>query len=287
MRFIDLEKLLPHIRELIPALNDARNAVMRELDPEARAALINNSSGRWTALRAALGLLSNGKCWYVECRCSGADDDVDHFRPKLAVAGDSTHPGYYWLAFCWRNMRLSSQRANRPRKDPASKQTGGKASHFPLLPNSTRARQPGDDLSLEAPALLDPTNPTDCRLLTFNLNGEVELAPEHKGKSYAEAKVAASVLHLNLNWSTFVEARSALYTHIERLVDRGARAAPLDFDTAAQDTHTENSVWMDAIRDLGAVLDPNAEYSAAAHAYVESFRHEWWVNDIVLRTFGR
>src|ERR1700726_2643878 len=98
MRFIDLEELKPTIRDKIEALEEAKARGLSELDPARRAALIDRYRSRGTALREAFAAYSNDKCWYVECKNLGTDDDIDHFRPKSGVKEDPTHPGYYWLA---------------------------------------------------------------------------------------------------------------------------------------------------------------------------------------------
>ena len=99
MRFIDLEELKPKIQHLTPALEATHAAVVAEADPVKRATLINAHRAQWVALRAAFESYSHGKCWYVECKNPGTDDDIDHFRPKLGVKEDPTHPGYFWFAF--------------------------------------------------------------------------------------------------------------------------------------------------------------------------------------------
>lgn len=279
MRFIDLEKLKPKIRHLIAALEEAHDAVMTETNCERRAKLINKYRPRWTALRQAFDAYSYEKCWYVECRNPGTDDDIDHFRPKLGVKEEPDHPGYYWLAFDWRNMRLSCHRANRPRINPETGVAGGKAEHFPLVDPLMRARSPADDLAREVPALLDPTNPADPVLLSFKPNGEVDLSPEYKGQPVAEVKFEASRIYLHLNWPKFRDARVILYNEIERIVDRGEREAPQDYSGV----HAAGEAFMAAIRDLRTAMDPREEYSAAARVYVESFKHVWWVREIVLR----
>ncbi|MFA6444195.1 MAG: hypothetical protein WCV99_17845 [Sterolibacterium sp.] len=279
MRFIDLEKLKPKIRHLIPALDEARDAVLAEADPTRRAELINAYRARWVALRAEFSAFSHGKCWYVECKNPGTDDDIDHFRPKLGVKEDSTHPGYYWLAFDWTNLRLSCHRANRPRVNPEGGGTGGKGGHFPLVDPAARASTPAQGKGQEVPALLDPTDMRDVVLLTFRQSGEVDLSPAYRGQPVAEAKFAASRFILHLDWPAFREARVILYNRIERTVDRGERDAPQDFATI----HAASVAFLDAIRDLKNAMEPEEEYSAAARVYVESFKHVWWVRDIVLK----
>jgi hypothetical protein len=264
---------------LIAGLDEARDAVLAEHDPDRRANLIDQYRTRWTALREPFDRFSYGKCWYVECKNPGADNDIDHFRPKLGVKEDRSHPGYFWLAFDWRNMRLSCQLANRPRTNPETGETGGKAEHFPLIDSRTRARGPADDLSLEVPSLLDPTNLADVVLLSFKPNGEVDLSPEYKGQTIPEAKFEASRLCLHLNWPKFRDARVVLYNRIARIVDRGEREAPQDFSGV----HTARDAFLDACRDLLTAMAAREEYSTAARVYIESFKHVWWVRDIVLR----
>lgn len=279
MRFIDLEKIKPAIRDKIAALEEARAAVLAEANPDLRATLIHRYRNRWTALREAFAAASHDKCWYVECKNLGTDDDVDHFRPKLGVREDLSHPGYYWLAFEWTNLRLSCHRANRPRSNAETGETGGKSEHFPLIDPATRAMSPADDLSLEIPAILDPTKLVDVALLSFKPNGEVDLSPQFKGEPIAEAKFEASRLVLHLNWPKFRDARVVLYNRIARTIDRGEREAPQSY----QGLHPTNEAFVDACRDLRTVMEADEEYSSAARIYVESFRHVWWVRDIVLK----
>lgn len=279
MRFIDLEEIRPNIREQIEALEEARAAILAELDPAQRAALIERHRGRWVALRDAFAVYSNDKCWYVECKNLGTDDDIDHFRPKSGVKEEPSHTGYYWLAFDWTNLRLSCHRANRPRTNAETGETGGKAGHFPLIDPARRANGPDDDLAREVPALIDPTRMEDVILLTFTPNGEVDLSPQYKGEPIAEAKFDASRICLHLNWPKFRDARVVLYNRIERLVDRGQREAPQDFSGL----HAAQGGFLSACRDLKSAMAVREEYSAAARVYVESFRHVWWVNDIVLK----
>lgn len=279
MRFIDLEDVKPTIRDQIAALEQVRVAVLAESDPKRRAALIERNRERWTALREAFAAFSNDKCWYIECKNLGTDDDIDHFRPKSGVKEDLSHPGYYWLAFEWTNLRLSCHRANRLRTNSETGETGGKAGHFPLIDPATRARAPTDKLSSEVPALLDPTKLADVILLSFTPNGEVDLSPEYKGQPLAEAKFAASRIYLHFNWPKFRDARVVLYNRIARIVDRGEREAPKDYNGV----HAAGEAFVDACRDLRTTMAAREEYSAAARVYVESFRHVWWVRDIVLK----
>jgi hypothetical protein len=279
MRFIDLEKIKPTVRDQIKALEDTKAAILAEPDPGLRATLINRHRNRWTAFRDAFAAYSHDKCWYVECKNLGTDDDVDHFRPKLGVKEDPNHPGYYWLAFEWTNLRLSCHRANRPRTNAETGQTGGKAEHFPLIDPKARAMGPNDRLSLEVPALIDPTKPADVALLSFKPNGEADLSPQFKGQPIAETKFEVSRLIPHLNWPKFRDARVVLYNQIARTVDRGEREAPQNY----AGLHPASDAFFDACRDLWTAMDASEEYSSAARIYVESFKHVWWIRDVVLK----
>ena len=278
MRFIDLEQLEPHVRDLLPPLTEAHQRLMAEPDPARRRTLIHEYRGRWVALRDAFEEFSNGKCWYVECRNPGTDNDIDHFRPKLRVSEDPTHPGYYWLAFNWRNLRLSCHRANRLRRNPEAPVTGGKGDHFPLLNPDRRARTPADDVVTEQPRLLDPTDPIDPTLIWFRPNGEVALSPLLRHDLPANERFELTRRYLHLDWPRFREERLALYNIIHRTIARGDREAP-----AEAPAPPPSAAFKDVIRDLVSKMDRREEYSAAARVYVESFRHVWWVRDIVLR----
>lgn len=281
MRFIDLEALDPSsqgLQEVLENLLDAQAKVVAESDPERRRALIKLYSPRWSAMREYLAQLSYGKCWYTECRDSGADRDVDHFRPKSRVAGVPSHPGYYWLAFNPENLRFSCQLANRPRRNEILDETGGKADHFPLLNPEMRARSPMDDIKAELPELLDPINPDDTALISFIQSGEARLSPFYSGNSVAERRFEATRQYLNLNWPKFTEDRQVLYNKIVRLVERGRKADPQrNSDSSRRDS------FRDAIRDLKNLMKPDSEYSVAAGDYIRLFRHEWWIEQIVLR----
>ena len=278
MQFIDLERLEPHVRDLLPPLEEAHHRVMAEQDPVRRRALIERYRRHWVALRDAFEVFSNGKCWYVDCRNPGINNEIDHYRPKLGVREDPTHPGYYWLAFDWRNFRLSCHRANCLSRNPEAPITGGKADHFPILNPTERARTPNDDIASEQPALLDPTDPIDPTLLWFRPNGEVALSPSLNHDLTVRKRFELTRLHLHLDWPRFREERVVLYNSIRRTVVRGEREAP------RQPTFTNASVaFKDVIRDLIAQMDPREEYSAAARGYVKTFRDVWWIRDIVLK----
>jgi hypothetical protein len=116
----------------------------------------------WSELQDWLRKLSHGKCWYSEAREIYSFYDVDHFRPKNRVKqldGTEREP-YWWLAFEWRNYRLSGGIGNRLNRDE-NNETRGKGDFFPLREGSPAATGPKSDLRDELIYLLDPTDPDD------------------------------------------------------------------------------------------------------------------------------
>jgi hypothetical protein len=117
----------------------------------------------------------NDKCGYcesyVEVVMTGA---ADHYRPKKRVSvrgsppvmcGKNEHPGYYWLAYEWRNLIPACNKCN----------TSGKGTQFPVKnvhgcsPTSTI-----DDLDRdEDPLLLNPHREGGNDVLLFDERGKV------------------------------------------------------------------------------------------------------------------
>jgi hypothetical protein len=279
MRYIDLDLLVgrPTAQLLIEATNATADIVFNEPDPAKRKALLQTHRDRWVAFRAEFEAVFGSKCWYTESRNPGTDDDIDHYRPKGRLAEAPTHGGYWWEAFSWRNFRLSSHRANRLRRSPDTGQSLGKGDHFPLVDESERWTGP-DAPCRERPALLDPTDPGDPPLLTFDQDGRVALSPLYESDDVAKMRVAASRLYLHLDWPAFVEDRRDLYARVYTRVldgDRAQRALDGGEMTAKDALKT-------AARDLIRCTSDHEPYSRAAQAYVMRFRDRSWVKRYVL-----
>lgn len=98
------------------------------------------------------------KCCYCESKVSFISfGDVEHFRPKGRVKqrdGDKLfYPGYYWLAYDWKNLFFSCGKCNIKYKRDL----------FPLVDPSVRARNHDDSIVHEQPLLVDPGGPDDPR----------------------------------------------------------------------------------------------------------------------------
>jgi len=95
------------------------------------------------------------KCCYCELIVKLPDHlHVEHFRPARGVTkeiGDKhlLYPGYYWLAYNWKNLLLSCGECN----------SHYKKNLFPLDDESKRARSHHDDHKIdeESPVLVNPS----------------------------------------------------------------------------------------------------------------------------------
>jgi hypothetical protein len=142
----------------------------------------------WSDLKAfLLDRVFSGKCAYCESRVTTTDfGHADHYRPKGAVtifvdgrtqvieADGVPHPGYYWLAYDWRNLLPACAQCNSG---------DGKMNQFPIAPGRShvlghrQARYPAALDSLEEPRLLHPYFHNPEKHLQFGEDGTIAPAP--------------------------------------------------------------------------------------------------------------
>jgi uncharacterized protein (TIGR02646 family) len=153
-----------------------------------------------TQVRTALEKLFDDKCSYCETKvAAGSDWDVEHFRPKGAVAENAAHTGYFWLAYEWTNLFLACTFCNQRRQDKprwgdlSGGPAAGKLDQFPLTVEAGRATTPTDHLSNEDPLLLNACDDPDPEShLVFTPTGMMTpRANSMKGKA------SIHVYHLN------------------------------------------------------------------------------------------
>ncbi len=126
--------------------------------------------------------LFHGKCAYCESfYASQAPVDVEHYRPKGAVDGEPTHPGYWWLGMEWTNLLPSCIDCNRRRKQRAPEgisnlsllykaTQSGKKDSFPI--EGKRAVEEAHHLDAEKALLLDPTRDDPNKHLMYWLGDD-------------------------------------------------------------------------------------------------------------------
>ncbi len=108
-----------------------------------------------------------GKCAYCESNVEeNSPTYVEHFRPKSGVRDinnniifilqDNTeipHPGYYWLAYSWKNLLPTCWKCNTWHKDRGTGKMVGKGMRFPVA--NKHAETPDEEIS-ELPELINP-----------------------------------------------------------------------------------------------------------------------------------
>jgi uncharacterized protein (TIGR02646 family) len=240
-----------------------------QLISEARRSVINDNTQIWGDLKELLARQSNGKCWYCESKELRSDNAVDHFRPKNRIAESPEHDGYWWLAFDWKNFRLSCTYCNSRRVFETS--SGGKHDHFPLIQPPDWAQNPGDEIN-EINILLDPCNCDDPRLLSFNISGRaIPTDSNVKSNDYLRADKSIEIYHLGHEATR--KARKDLYLQIRNTVAQINRSISLN-DKASIREHKEKLIYL---------IQPDGEksFNSIARAYLRQFRDHEWVQHIL------
>lgn len=169
-------------------------------DRQTRSAIIDANSAVWGELKSWLLDLSHQKCWFSEAKDCFSHWHVEHFRPKKSVkdADGTEHEGYWWLAFDWKNFRVCGSVGNTK-----------KGTFFPLRPTCDRSPV-GGDIRLEDPQLLDPTDPDDPNLLSFDMEGNVIVAPGVVDE-WDISRVNYSIERLKLDFGPLVDRRKTIW----------------------------------------------------------------------------
>ncbi len=248
----------------------AEGATAEEADRAALKALheaVNSRSAVWALASAALAKASESKCWYCEKREDRSDKPVDHFRPKGRVHGANGHPGYWWKAFDWRNLRLSCTYCNSRRRDVETGHIGGKQDYFPVIEPPPRQHAEGDPE--DRPELLDPLVDEDTKQLTFLTNGFPAPANEDV-TSESNARARCSIKLYHLDHSSLVRERKQIAMDIRELVKEGQKAV------ANGDREARSRVKKALIRKARH----KAELSTAARVYLGAYKSHPWVQEI-------
>ncbi len=158
------------------------DAVANKVEPKFNEAV-------WGDLKVKLlELAFHGKCAYCESKVVDHTDNpaAEHYRPKrtptvrdpqsgavLKVqvklqANTVEHPGYYWLAYAWRNLVPACSQCN----------SNGKGNSFPVRKSHVAAHDPTRDdpdalNALEEPLLLHPYDDDPSPHLAFDACGGV------------------------------------------------------------------------------------------------------------------
>jgi uncharacterized protein (TIGR02646 family) len=204
MRYIDLENNTPDEQWLKKSdeLTQKLIKLHKKGDLEARNEFIDQHKKHWGEIKDWLLKLSHNKCWYSETFNHNSYFDVDHFRPKK-IAKDHTgkcFDGYWWLAFDYKNYRACGNVSNRK-----------KSSWFPLKSGSLRSTYDNQCEESEIYYFLDPTDPYDVTLISFNEEGNVIPSPSID-LDWEKQRVKFTIEKLKLNaHEPLTEARKKIW----------------------------------------------------------------------------
>jgi len=240
---------------------------LRNLNASERKKLTEKHSNLWGELKDWLLGLSHGKCWYSEAREIFSHYHVDHFRPKnRAKQLDGTErEGYWWLAFDWRNYRISGSVGNIRKGD-----------YFPLKDGSPVATSSECDLRDEVIYLLDPTDPVDPFLLTFDESGRPKPAVTETESKWAYERVMITIDLLYLDFPLLVDERKRIWNKCLRLI---SQAENLMMRSPGA---TINADLKNILRELREMISAEAELSSTARACLLS-SGTLWVKTFVSR----
>ena len=258
--------------------------------------------GHWGKLKDwLLKEIFNDKCAYCETIMDRATYHAEHYRPKGEVSvkdfeknkaakvkienplGELVeHPGYFWLAYNWKNLLPSCQNCNT---------YGGKGIQFPALkghlflkkmdgqdinkirtPYYESKKYPGyyyldpEDLNeIEAPLLLHPYFDSPNDYLVFGVRGIVTARDSCP-------KGVNSINVYNLKDEKIRQARQAEQENASRLVSSF-------FNVFLNSSQTQDSFEKDIISQIKLYTTGKAKYSAAAKWLIDNKIH--FLSDII------
>lgn len=228
---------------------------------DGKIAFINKHQKTWKELEGFLKTISHGKCWYSEAKDCASYWHVDHFRPKAEIKDLSGQKfeGYWWLAFEWKNYRLSGSAINTP-----------KSSKFPVRSGTDWAVVPEDDIDDEKPYLLDPTNTIDPGLLTFDEEGMPKPLCVEDG--WNKERVEISIDILNLKYDSLVQARKKIWFECNNKINEAVNLLrDIDHDKST----TKKTRFRSLIEDIKQMISGKASFSMAATACVQTQGIPW------------
>lgn len=256
-------------------------------------------------VRQALEKLFHGKCAYCETYyAASAPVDIEHYRPKGAVAEDLAHGGYWWIAMRWENLLPSCIDCNRKRGQtmveasnslavlagtaaPRTRQAGKKDS-FPLADLGVRATAEITDFSRELPLLINPCEDDPADYLAHSLD------PQHPtglvvavGNAQQQARANASIHTYGLNRLKLFQDRNRVLRKLQFLGDLITDLAEsitaleepatqrLLIGTPAAGVATRLRLLQDRLlNELKTATAPEAPYASMASAWLVRFMDE-------------
>ncbi len=210
------------------------------------------------------------------------DLEIDHFRPKNAVA-KTKHAGYWWLAFDWENFRIASALANKRRTDDRAATVEGKGTYFPLVKESKRVgdKKPAPTKG-EKPILLDPFDVNDVILLDYSPeDGKVVEKFSAKKDKEKNTRAKSSIEFYHLNEGSLISRRSELSV---ALADRGDLIEELFSKREGKKglSAKEEKELARLQGEVGGFINATAEFSAFCRACLQQRGSRGWNGELLV-----
>ncbi len=260
MRYIDISTFAPDAAWLAKA--ETLTAELMQATEADRKKIIEKNGNVWKELRDPLLELSYWKCWYSEAEEIFSEVDVDHYRPKSRAKNlDGTfRSGYWWLTFNWHNYRMSGMVGNRHLKKDV----------FPLRDGTFLATMPDMSLTEEQPYLLDPTNPDDVALLSFDELGNA--IPTAAPDTWEFERAVQTIHFYKLDFPALVRKRKQMWQKTAVLI---ARAAELDDALRVRRNAAKRAVLKFILTELQEMVQPQSEISATVKTCLRKSGYRW------------
>ena len=216
MRHVDNSGTTPP--ELLGFLDRIRSACRNLLDEREKVSQLKDAE--WSCAREYLMKLSHHKCWYSEKRVDPDFPDRFAVSHHIPVHDPESTTAYFEHAFEAKNLRFVFRQCDSRRRNFQG------YTQVHLRPGSQVATSV-DDIAIEEPILLDPTNERDPELLAFRDDGSVVPAVpaipddqvwKHKRARYTIDAIGLDLEHLlQERLRVFVNASNASHDVIETL----------------------------------------------------------------------
>jgi 5-methylcytosine-specific restriction endonuclease McrA len=236
-------------------------------------------------VKAALWKLAGGNCAYCESKISGPGGaEVEHYRPKGAIAGVAGHPGYWWLAHDWDNLLPACGDCNKSLRQhivgpnmakhevetllsQRAKVSHGKADQFDIA--GTRAATRACPLNNENPLLIDPCRRDPANELYWDFSAELTLIHPKSGAAgpspygaYTIRTCALNRAHLVLDRIPALRPMRTIRTRLINRLNRWTGSA------------SELADIIDEAKALASFTEPDQPFAGMAMAYVKDFEDE-------------
>ncbi|PBJ08056.1 hypothetical protein [Flavobacterium sp. ACN6] len=259
-------------------------------DIDQRTAFINSKreeSWGHPDILSSLRKIVGNKCWYSEVDLTGADPNIDHFRPKGKVReididslkiSKNESVGYWWLAFDSGNFRLSSMHTNQRRVDENT--DGGKWDFFPI--DGERAKEKTKlTLINEAVLPFDPCSATDVALMWFGPDGKPGFKDWRRSPTlHEERRMKVTVWLFHLDKVELATKRSNAMEEIRLALQSADAIYQIWMQKGQNSTDQEKNYFDRALADIKNNVCDEAPFAGAKRCALQMAKSEYlWMEE--------